>query len=589
MSLINKEEFSKATKLNQLGLDRLLASPLMKFLKIDDVNKLYDAVSKYEGVEFVREALQYLGVHFEVNQQELSNIPKSGAFITVSNHPYGGLDGLILMQLIGEQRPDFKVMGNFLLQNIVNIKDIILPVNPFDKLVSDKSSLKGIKLTMEALQNGNGVGIFPSGEVSAWQIESRRVRDTEWKPTVGKIIQKAAVPVVPVYFSGSNSYLFNILGLINPNFRTIQLPTELMRKKKEPILVRIGKPVKPKNIAEFEDHAQLLRYLRAKTYALGSALEVKKSVFFNPIKLVNKKAEKEKVIDTVDKQLIEQEVDKLREKGESLFKQEEFEVFVSYSTSIPNILREIGRLREITFRDVGEGTGKSIDLDEFDLYYHHLFIWDTEKKAIVGAYRVGLGNEIYTKFRKKGFYVNTLFKIKNEFVPILKKSMEMGRSFIAKEYQQRILSLFLLWKGILFYIRKNKDYRYLIGPVSISNNFSNVSKALMIDFITKNHYNETLAKCVEPRNRFKYQINNEEIDHDLLFKNQKNDIKILDDVIADIEPTHLRIPILVKKYFSLDAKIIAFNIDPLFENSLDGFVVLDTHTIPEKMIEMLDK
>lgn len=584
MGLIDKKEFSKVTKLEKLKLDGILTNPLMKLLKIQDLNEKYDEVSHYQGIDFISETLKLCKIKYEVSEKELQNLPKDGAFLTVSNHPYGGIDGLILLELIAKQRPDFKVMANFLLHKISNISDFILPVNPFDKLTSDQSSMAGIKMTLAALRDGKPVGIFPSGEVSSFNKETFKIRDNEWKPMVGRIIDKAKVPVVPIYFSGSNSYIFNLLGLINPNFRTIKLPSEILNKESSTIKVRIGKPIKYKTLEEFNDPAQMLRFLRVKTYALGSALEVKK--FYLTPRFLTKK--KEEIVAETPLQLIESDIDKLYNTEKHIIKQDDVDVFIAYSTEIPNVLNEIGRLREITFREVGEGTNKSIDLDEFDLYYHHLFIWDRVNKKVVGSYRIGKGNDIYRKFRKKGFYINSLFKIKNGFVPILKESIEMGRSFVRKEYQQKPFSLFLLWKAILIFLRQNPKFRYLIGPVSISNNFSNISKSLIIDYVKRNHFDNNLGQYIEPRTEFKYQVKDKDIDKDILLNNH-SDIKSLDDVISEIEPSHMRTPILLKKYFQLDAKIIGFNIDPKFENALDGFVVLDFHSVPEQVIEMLDK
>src|SRR3954467_9315870 len=226
---------------------------------------------------------------------------------------------------------------------------------------------------------------------------------------------------------------------------------------------------------------------------------------------------------------------------------------------IPNVIREIGRLREITFREIGEGTNKSIDLDEYDIYYHHLFIWDVEAKLIVGAYRIGLGDEIFYSLGKKGFYVNELFKLKTQFIPVLKKSLELGRSWIRKEYQTKPLPLFLLWKGILKFVIDNPRYRYLIGPVSISNSFSQFSKSLIVDYINRNHFDHDMAQYVKPRKKFK--VNLENIDTDLLLS-AGDSFKGLDNLISEVETHNMKVPVLLRQYLALNAHIISFNIDP---------------------------
>ena len=227
-----------------------------------------------------------------------------------------------------------------------------------------------------------------------------------------KMIKKARVPVVPVYFQGSNSRLFHILGLIHPSLRTVRLPAEVFNKKHKKIRIRIGNPISVKEQDTFTDVSTYGRYLRAKTYALGSVLEVKK--FFRP--RINRGTRVEPVIDPIPTDLIVQEIEKIREEY-TLFSSDHFDVFCTPSIEIPQIMNELGRLREITFREVGEGTNHSIDIDEYDLYYNQLFVWDNKEKKIVGAYRVGKGKEILRRYGVKGFYLHSLFRMNRRFQP----------------------------------------------------------------------------------------------------------------------------------------------------------------------------
>ncbi|HEY1009454.1 MAG TPA: GNAT family N-acyltransferase, partial [Daejeonella sp.] len=234
----------------------------------------------------------------------------------------------------------------------------------------------------------------------------------------------------------------------------------------------------------------------------------------------------------------------------------------------------------------GEGTNNATDLDEYDIYYNHLFIWDAETKMIVGAYRIGKGDEIFYSMGKRGFYIAELFKIKDQFYPVLRQSLELGRSWIRKEYQLKPLPLFLLWKGILKYLMENPHYRYLIGPVSISNNFSRFSKSLIVDYISTNHFDHELAQYVKPRKEFKIDFS--KIDKDLLLE-PGDSLKDLDGLISEIETTHMKVPVLLRQYLALNAKIICFNIDPKFSDSLDGFLVVDLEKIPAEMLEKIGK
>jgi putative hemolysin len=393
------------------------------------------------------------------------------------------------------------------------------------------------------------------------------------------------VPVVPIYFHGNNGLLFNLLSMIHPALRTAKLPSELFNKQGHTIKLRIGKPIKVADIPDNTNSAKILNYLRAKTYALGAGLEEEKKIF-SARDLFKIKKLPEAVTDAISTERLEKEIEPLRE-SYKVWTEKNYEVFITPTSLIPNVIREIGRLREITFREVGEGTNKATDLDGYDIYYHHLFIWDVEAKLIVGAYRIGLGDEIFYSVGKKGFYINELFKLKEQFTPVLKKSLELGRSFIRKEYQTKPLPLFLLWKGILKFLIDNPRYRYLIGPVSISNSFSQFSKSLIVDYINRNHFDHELAQYVKPRKKFK--VNFENIDTDLLRSANEDTFKGLDNLISEVETHNMKVPVLLRQYISLNAKIISFNIDPKFADCLDGFLVLDLEKVPEDILEKLGK
>jgi putative hemolysin len=355
----------------------------------------------------------------------------------------------------------------------------------------------------------------------------------------------------------------------------------MLNKRNKVIRIRIGNPISVQDQSEYTDIERFGRFLRLKTYALGSTIEV--SNFFN-YKL--KPSEKpEPIIAPAPQGMIECEVEKLQSRY-LLFKSKNFSVICAPSVEMPNLMTEIGRLREETFRDVGEGTNRSIDIDEFDLYYWQLFIWDEDEKRVVGAYRVGKGKEILDRYSVKGFYINSLFKIDDKFSFILEQSIELGRSFIVKDYQRKPLPLFLLWKGILYFLIKNPEYRYLIGPVSISNRFSSYTKGLIISFMKSNYYNQDFARYIKPRNMFRVPINKE--DYDIIFNNC-SDISRLDNLIKDIEPDDFRMPVLLKKYVKLNGKIISFNVDPKFNDALDGLLILDLFQVPIDTITSLSK
>jgi putative hemolysin len=581
LKLVETDEFIKAARLKKGMGGNSAAKVLMTVLRINKLNKLYEEISHHRGMDFIDALIDKLELEFEVSPEEVAKVPKEGAFITVSNHPFGGIDGMLLVKVLSAVRPDIKVMSNFVLNKIEPVAEYMLPVNPFERRKEAASSLGGVKMALEQLQKGGVLGIFPAGEVSSYNEDHFGISDREWQYPAMKMIKKAGVPVVPVYFQGSNSRLFHLLGLIHPTLRTVRLPAEVFNKKHKKIRIRIGNPVSVKEQDAFSDISTYGRFLRAKTYALGSVLEVTK--FFRPRINLNKKPEP--VAPPVDPELILCEIGKIREEY-SLFSSEQFDVFCTPSTEIPEIMLELGRLRELTFRDVGEGTNHSMDLDEYDLYYNQLFVWDNQEKRIVGAYRVGKGREIIRRYGVKGFYLQSLFRMNRRFNPILRQSLELGRSFIIREYQRRPLPLFLLWKGILYFLLKHSEYRYLIGPVSISNNFSQFSRGLIMKYIRAHHFDKKLARYIRPRTR--YNVPGFNVDEEIILQST-DDLNKFDRFIREVEPNDYTMPILLKRYLKINGRIIGFNLDPKFNDALDGLLVLDLYDVPMETISSLSK
>ncbi|NBC83374.1 MAG: GNAT family N-acetyltransferase [Bacteroidetes bacterium] len=578
--LVETKDIIKAAKMNKLG-QLGGAKLLMLLLRVNKINELYEKIYNQDYQTFLDSFFQTMDIKFEVCPEELNRIPSDGAFITVSNHPYGGLDGLILLKILAEKRADYKLLVNFLLSRIEPLQDKFLMVNPFENQQEAFSGFEGIRKALEHLKSGCPLGLFPAGEVSTRYHNSHGITDRTWQKQVIKLIHKAKVPVVPIYFHGNNSRIFHLLGLIHPHLRTARLPSEILNKKSKSIKVRIGHPITVGEQEEFADTFRFGLYLRARTYALKSSTEVKK--FFRP--QLFRVAREEKIEEQEELIHIKNEIDKLKSNGSLLFHQRNFSVFCTPSDEIPCIINEIGRVREITFRKAGEGTNKNRDLDEYDIYYRHLFIWDNQAEKIVGAYRIGMGEEIIAQYGTQGFYLKSLFKISKKFTPVLRKSLELGRSFVVSEYQRKPLPLFLLWKGILYFLIKNPGYRYLIGPVSISNDFSKTSRNLMLQFLQKYCYNPDFAKYFKPRKKFRPDTNEAET----ILIEHLNDVKKPDKLIREIESKGFSIPVLLKKYLSLNGKIVGFNLDPKFNNCLDGLLILDLFDVPFDVISSLSK
>jgi len=506
----------------------------------------------------------------KIDDDEINRIPQTGAFVAIANHPTGMKDFETIFETFLTVRPDFKILTDAKFS----------PDFKFDKNIFKVADLKSLTLPQnnfirqqirQHIANGKSFGIFPAGENAEFFLENGKRTEKVWIEQAIQYIVETAIPILPVFIDSR----FNLTQQIYQNVFPLANNKE--------IVVRIGKIIEHKEFKTFESVEKINTYLRLKTHALGSKLKSQK-FNINEFILVNKKLQE--IVSPVSAIEIENEIERIREKH-LLFNYQTYSVFASPASDIPVILNEIGRLREITFRQVGEGTNKAIDLDHYDLYYNHLFIWDNLAKCIVGAYRMGMGKEIMESFGKKGFYIHTLFKIKKEFLPVLQQSIELGRSFIVKEYQRKPFSLFLLWKGILYYLLKNEQYQYLIGPVSISNSFTLFSRSLIVQFIKKYCYNKEFAKFIKARKDFKVKKKTLQ-NSNTLVEFCKNDIKMLDKLINDIE-VDLVAPVLLKKYISINAKIIGFNVDPKFNDCLDGLILLNLADIPGDVIFNLSK
>lgn len=578
MDLISPEEFAKAPLFLKKSLG-FLAPWFMRLLQIDQLQQIYQQSHTLHGLPFVDDILKQLQVKYEIDAQELQKIPTKGAFIAIANHPYGGLDGLLMLKILAAIRPEFKMLANPILKKLPNIEDFLIPINPFK--TPTQNQVPGVRKALRLLQDDVPVGMFPAGEVSSWQKNSHKVMDPEWHAGLAGLINKAGVPVVPIYFSGGNSLYFNLLGIFHPFLRTLRLPAELLNKEGLCVKIRIGKPIPYSELSRLPT-PELLPYLRAKTYALGTGFL--QNNYYWPTKPALP-ADKPIVPET-DALLLQQELAQLLPEN-LIFAHQHYRIYVAAASQIPNILREIGRLREITFREVGEGTHQETDLDVFDEHYDHLFVYDTRAQLLVGAYRLGNGREIYQKFGRNGFYLHSLFKLKKHFIPILERSLELGRSFVRAEYQKKTLPLLLLWKGIAVLLAGKKHCHYLLGPVSISDYFSATSKSLIVEFIREHFFDHDLATLVTPRKKFRYRSSSYYSEH--ILKKNIHSVKSLDELIAEIEPKHLRLPVLLKKYLKQNAKIIGFNIDPKFSNSLDGLLIMDVKDLSDATQLLLER
>jgi len=582
MGLVTAKELARAINIDKYGfVGTFISWFLMKVTRLSSINKFYDSIKHLDAGAYAQACLDHYEIDFEIPEEDFRRLPKDGAYITVSNHPLGAIDGILLFRLLFAKRTDYKMMTNFLLQRMAPIEPHIIPVNPFENRKDVKSSIAGFKRALQHLRDGHPLGIFPAGEVSTHK-DGKLIVDKPWEEAALKLIRKAEVPVVPIYFHARNSKFFYRLAKINDIFRTAKIPSEIYSQRNRPIKVRIGQPISvkaQKEQASFEDFGELLR---KKTYMLSNAYEKERLIDQIPTTLKLSKQPR-KIVTAVRTEVIEGEIEKLIEKDRRMLQSKNYEVYLAPAKEMPFILKEIGRQREITFREIGEGTNNSTDIDKFDAYYHHMFLWDNEAKAIAGAYRMGLGSEIFAKYGIDGFYLQDLFRFEPELFRMMQQSIEMGRAYIVKEYQQKPMPLFLLWKGIVHTTLRHPEHKYLIGGVSISNQFSNFSKSLMIEFMKSNYWDPYVAQYIHPKKEFKVKL--KDADKDFIFDETQADLNKFDRLIEEVEPGNLRLPVLIKKYIKQNAKVVAFNVDPLFNNSVDGLMYIKIADLPESTVK----
>lgn len=574
--VVTKQDIKKAIRLNGL-LGDIVAPSVMCLLGLNKLNKKYSRFCQYNGREFTTALLREFNVDFDLDDKELENIPQEGPFIFVSNHPFGGVDGVILLNIFSSVRPDIKIITNFILSHITNLKEFFFPVNPFQDKPELMKSFSGLRMASETLQNGGCLGLFPAGEVST-RYGSSIIQDKEWQPSIIKLIKNSGVTVVPVYCHGANSNFFHWLGKIHPILRTLRLPHELMNKGGKAIPVCIGKPITVNEIAEHKDLKSLGQFLRSRTYALEANIKVKKEEKtkegLTPIALPKNRRALQKEIN-------------LLAPNKLLFTTGHFACYLTESASIPLMLHELGRRREEAFRAVGEGTGRPLDLDEYDTYYKHLILWDKQRTRLVGAYRLGFGKEILETKGVKGFYSNTLFNYEKPFLDILSQSIELGRSFVVLDYQKEALPLVLLIKGLFYSVLNNDDVRYLLGPVSISSWYPKFYRSLIVYYLQNYHSIKEFEDEIVPRNPFFPDYLRTSVTD--LMSNKMDSIEKFDRYLLKLSNGQYRMPTLVKKYLKINSKIIKFNVDPDFNYCVDGLVLADLLQINKQEIITLAK
>ena len=355
---------------------------------------------------------------------------------------------------------------------------------------------------------------------------------------------------------------------------TARLPKELLNKHDKHITLQIGKPILASEIAEYENPKDLSAYLRSRSYALEANIKVDRPQFRN--------ANLKPVDEGCDNVVLVKELEKIREKS-FLFSVSTYDCYFADYDDIPNLMHEIARQRELAFRAIGEGTGNNLDTDEFDKHYKHLILWDNAKQQLAGSYRLGIGSDIMDNLGQKGFYISTLFKIDASFETYLRKTIELGRSFVCVDYQREMLPLMLLFKGLASVIMKYKDMEHFIGPVSISSWYPKFYQSMIVEYVSTKHSAEgELTHAVLPMTPFVSDFL--KVDKNVLLNHAMETVEKFDKFMFRLSNGNYRMPTLFKKYLKLNSKLLCFNVDPDFNDTLDGLLFLTFKDFPEEEI-----
>ena len=580
--LIDRGQVQKALGLKGT-FGRFAANALYRVLGMVPVNRKWHQIGRFEGPEFSSEILKVMGVGYDLDPAQLDNIPAEGGFITISNHHYGAADGLILNAIVGSRRPDFKILTTFFLSCIPSLKDCFIPVDNF--ATGGARSVSGIRQALGHIAQGRPLGLFPAGEVATWQKKGQRtavggkrvVEDKPWPDNIIRLIRKSGLAVIPVYFDGENSRLFHILGRIHPMLRTLRLVKELVNKKGKTIKVRFGKAIPAEDIAAMDFDA-LGGYLRSRCYALEAQCTAPAG---------KASAGVQAPLDTpVEPALVREQMEAVQDK--IIFSNGDYRGYLLDASDAPDAMRELYRLREETFRAIGEGTGKPSDTDEYDSYYKHLVLWNVPNGELVGSYRYGYAPDIIDSRGLDALYTASLVRYGPAAPGILVSGMELGRSFIATKYQREVLPLKLLLTGLAVAAAKHPKVESYFGTVSISDAIPDFYKSLLVSFIERDFpmpEGDGFAVAPMPFKKDFLRVNPDS----LLGAIPKGNIDALDRLILTLSDGKCRLPVLFRKYFNCGAKAACFNVDPLFGNSLDALILLQLKDFPQNMFRSITR
>jgi len=565
-----------------------------KFIPMQQARELYQRVRAAPPGFRLEALLAEMKINFEVQLSDLDRIPVKGPLVAVANHPFGVLDGAALAVLLSRARPDVKILTNSMLESIPELHEHCIFVDPFRSSSSSSSSssyksvdknVKPLKQAMEWLRQGGALAVFPAGEVSHWNVREAQVTDPSWSDVAARLVRKTGASALPVYFCGHNSARFQLLGLINPRLRTLFLLQEFLQQREKNVRIRIGKAIPSQLIANLEDDEEATEYLRLRTYLLSHR---GKKPFSIPTRMraALPRKHQERIAEEVPSRFVVNDIAALPAER-LLIENAEFAVYAARASELPHAIDELGRLREITFRAAGEGTGRSADLDQFDAYYWHLLLWNKEKQELAGAYRAGETDAIIRAHGIKGLYTNTVFRYDEQLFLKIGSALELGRSFVRPEYQRQYAPLLLLWKGIARFVAAHPETPVLFGAVSISNEYSSLSREMIVRYFeqrrVKDEDGREFADLIQARTPFRAP-RLRRWDCGALCSLLR-DLEELAEPISDLEEDGKGLPILLKQYAKVGGRLVGFNLDRKFSDVVDGLVIVDLRQTDPSVLE----
>lgn len=522
-----------------------------------------------EGFRLER-LLAEMRIRTHIEAVDRARIPVRGPVVVVANQPHGIVDGAVLSTVLTQVRPDVKVLTHFLFSDIPELRRLCIFVDSFQTDRSLEANRKALREAVAWLRQGGMLAMFPAGLAPHWQMPVAQMADPGWETTAVRLIRHAGTLALPVYFCGHSGFGSQILGMIPPKLRSAFLLQEFLQQEGNAVEVRVGTALSPDVIVNINDDREATEYLRWRTNLLArrnrEANAKPSSRFVFPAKI------QEPVAPAVSSEVLAHEIENLSA-GRKLAESGVLSVYVAAAAEIPNALLELGRLRELTFRQAGEGTGKSRDLDSFDQYYWHVLLWNSAKRELVGAYRAGSTAEILKQRGVRGLYTSTLFRYDERLFGKLGPALELGRSFVRPEYQRQFAPLLLLWKGIARLAALHPEAAVLFGAVSISNDYNAASREMIYRFFEARMQGDDLSALVEPRRPFRTSLLRRRDCRSMC--RALHNIEELSQPITDIEADGKGLPILLRQYAKIGGKLVGFNVDRKFSNVLDGLVVVD--------------